>query len=190
MPYSQARLLMRPGDPIWTADRGLVGAGIRALNGRKVSHIGMVTEGWPNAAGRPRVYVAQANLGKGIHPALASEWIADRDGRVFWLPAPLTDSQRAIINAEAGGWFGRNYEGAWDFARQALGAPEETGLDRDKVCSAAFATWWQATTGVRIPGRPWLRILKPRRGRVYVPSPGDVLDFFTGGGLELVEVIP
>lgn len=189
MPYSEARRLMRPGDPVWTADRGTVGGGIRLLTGESVSHIGMTAEGWPDVTGAQRRYVAQANLGKGIHLVYASQWFDDRDGRVYWIQAPLTERQRLVLNAEAGGWFGCGYEGAWDFARQALGAHEEDGLDRDKVCSAAFAAWWLAATGVRIPGSPWLRFIPPRPGRVYVPSPGDVLAFFERQGCPLVEVL-
>lgn len=190
MPYKEARGHMRLGDPIWTADPGVVGGGIRLLTGEPVSHIGAVAAGWPDATGRRRVYVAQSNLGRGIHLALSSEWIAARRGRVYWMRAPLTHAQRAAFNSAVGGWLGRGYEDAWGFARQALGLPEESGVDRDKVCSAAYSAWWKEATGAPIPGTPWLRFIPTRPGKVYAPSPGDVLAFLTAAGGELVEVIP
>lgn len=186
--YQDARPLMKPGDPVFTAEPDLVAAAIRLYSGDEQSHVGGITESHPDPTGRMRVYLSQANAGKGVHEAYLSDWIAHRRGKVWWIPTPLTDTQRAAFMEFMAPLYGHNYEDVRDFVGMALG--RRVGDDEgDMICSVLYGAAFHAATGVRLVGRPFFRLARSKSGRGYPLTPGAVWRGLDGDRLA-VRILP
>lgn len=188
LPYSVARMHMKPGDAILTADPAIGARFIRLWTGDDWSHIAGIVSG-PPVNGESRVYIAEAHLTGGVQRMLLSEWWKIQGGRCCWIPGGLDTAARGRFVRAAEGYYGAEYEGVRDFVLQSLGMDHEGGEDRDKICSAFYAACWEAATHERIPGRPWFRWALPFKRSRCVPTPGAVERYLLAEGCEPVELI-